>query len=235
MCCFCGGQTPATETDHQPAKILFPDKRRPKGLEFPACMFCNRQTAADEALLAFVCRFAGSHRPNAARDWHRLKDIVRSVNSAFPGLTARMHPQGLWAPERGVRQRVGALDLNQPEVHQGLCRIAAKLALATYYQTKSVPAAPACRINCQWTHSQNSNTFKPVQNIINSMSNQAALQMGKWTTQESFFFEISLRRRKSPFSSYLSSIGRANRRPARAPGSESWFSKMALHHGADAR
>ena len=187
MCCFCGGQTPATEADHQPAKILFPDKHRPKGMEFPACMVCNRQTAADEALLAFVCRFAGSHRPNAARDFHRLKDIVRSVNLAFPGLMARMHPQGLWAPERGVWQRVGAIDVNQPEVHQGLCRIAAKLALAIYYQTKSVPAAPACKINCQWNHSQNSDTFKSVQRIINSMSDQATLQMGQWTTQESFF------------------------------------------------
>jgi hypothetical protein len=81
-----------------------------------------------------------------------------------------MHPRGLWAPERAVWQRVGAIDVNQLEVHEGLCRIAAKLALAIYYQIKSVPASPACRINCQWTHSQKAETFKSVQNIINWMS-----------------------------------------------------------------
>src|SRR5436309_9558979 len=124
MCCFCGGQTSAATIDHQPARILFPDKLRPKGLEFPACTICNRQTSADEALLAFVCRFAGSHRANAARDFHRLRNIVGSVK------------------QRGVWVRVGAIDVNQPEVNQGLCRIAAKLALAIYYETRSTPALP---------------------------------------------------------------------------------------------
>jgi hypothetical protein len=119
MCCFCGGQTPASEIDHQPARIIFPDKHRPKGLEFPACADCNRQTSADEALLAFVCRFAGSHRTNAARDFNRLKDIVGSVNQSFPGLRQKMHGQRLWAMERGVWVRVGAIDVNQPEVNLG--------------------------------------------------------------------------------------------------------------------
>src|SRR5260221_10070451 len=130
LCCFCGGQEPASTIDHQPARIIFPDKLRPKGLEFPACADCNRKTSSDEALLAFVCRFAGSHRINAARDFHRLKDIVRSVNQSFPGLLHKMHGQRLWAMERGVWVRVGAVEVNQSEVNLGLCRIAAKLALA---------------------------------------------------------------------------------------------------------
>jgi hypothetical protein len=129
-CCFCGGKTPASTIDHQPARIVFPDKHRPKGLEFPACANCNRQTSADEALLAFVCRFAGSRRTNAARDFHRLRDIVGSVNRSFPGLRQKMHGQRLWARERGVWVRVGTIDVNQPQVRLGLCRIAAKLALA---------------------------------------------------------------------------------------------------------
>jgi hypothetical protein len=131
----------ALRPDHQPARIIFPDKHRPKGLEFPACADCNRQTSADEALLAFVCRFAGSHRTNAARDFNRLKDIVGSVNQSFPGLRQKMHGQRLWAMERDVWVRVGAIDVNQPEVNLGLCRIAAKLALAIYYESRSSPAS----------------------------------------------------------------------------------------------
>src|SRR5262249_30260431 len=175
LCCFCGGQTAASTIDHQPARIVFPDKRRPKGLEFPACTVCNRQTSAAETLLAFVCRFAGSHRTSAAGDFHRLKDIVGSVNRAFPGLRQKMRRQRLWAKERGVWVRVGAIDVGHPEVDLALCRIAAKLALAIYYETTSRPASPECVINTQWTHCQNANTFQQVQNIIGSIPSQVSL------------------------------------------------------------
>lgn len=189
ICCFCGGQTPASTIDHQPPRIVFPDKHRPKGLEFPACANCNRQTSADEALLALVCRFAGSRRADAARDFHRLKNIVGSVDQSFPGLHQKMHAQRLWANERGVWVRVGTIDVNQPEVHLGLCRVAAKLALAIYYEIRSSPASKNCRINTQWRHCQNADTFKRVQNIIQALPREAILQMGKWNTQDSFFLK----------------------------------------------
>jgi hypothetical protein len=189
ICCFCGGTMPASTIDHQPAKIVFPDKLRPKGLEFPACSDCNRQTSADEALLAFVCRFVGSRRSNAARDFNRLKDIVSYVEGAFPGLLQRMRGHRVWVKERGVLVRGGAIDVNQPEVNVGLCRIAAKLALAIYYETQSSPAAHNCLINTQWTHSQNAETFANVKNIIQAMPAQATLKQGKWNTEESFFLK----------------------------------------------
>jgi hypothetical protein len=187
LCCFCGGARPASTIDHQPARIVFPDKRRPKGLEFPACADCNRQTSPDEALLAFVCRFTGSQRSNAVIDFHRLKDIVGSVNRAFPGLFERMKGSRTWVHERGILVRKGAIDVNQPEVNLSLCRIAAKLALAIYYQTRSSPAVSKCWINTQWTHSQNKDNFDHVQNLIQLAPGRATLQMGKWNTDESFF------------------------------------------------
>lgn len=187
QCCFCGGTIPASTIDHQPAKIIFPDKHRPKGLEFPACTDCNRQTSPDEALLAFVCRFTGSRRPNAAQDFHRLKNVVRSINGSFPGLFQRMNGHRTWVKEGGVLVRGGAIDLNQGEVNLALCRIAAKLALAIYYQVRSSPAVRDCWINTQWTHSQKPDNFNHVQHLIGSMPAQATLQAGKWNTEKSFF------------------------------------------------
>ncbi len=189
LCCFCGGKMQASTIDHQPARIIFPNKLRPKGLEFPACADCNRQTSADEALLAFVCRFAGSRRTNAAHDFNRLKDIVGSVDSSFPGLHQRMLGHRVWTMERGVFVRGGAIDVNQPEVNLGLCRVAAKLALAIYYETQSIPASQDCWINTQWTHSQNAEAFKNVKNIIQAIPSQATLQIGKWNTEDSFFLK----------------------------------------------
>jgi hypothetical protein len=49
------------------------------------------------------------------RDFHRLKDIVGSVDQSFPGLPQKMHGQRLWANEGGVWARVGAINVNQPE------------------------------------------------------------------------------------------------------------------------
>jgi hypothetical protein len=190
LCCFCGGSEAATTVDHQPAKIVFPDKSRPKGLEFPACSTCNRQTSGDEALLALVSRFAGSHRPNAARDFHRLKDIINTVRQVFPGLLERMHARKVWANRGGLLMRQGAIDVNQPEVHQSMSRIAAKLALAIYYQAKGTPAATTCRIKTQWTHCQNPDTSQRVKNLIQIVPAQAILQMGKWKTDESFFLKF---------------------------------------------
>jgi hypothetical protein len=100
-----------------------------------------------------------------------------------------MHGQRLWVEERWVWVRVGAIDVGHPEVDLALCRIGAKLALAIYYEITSRPASAECVINTQWTHCQNANTFQHVQNIIGSIPSQAGLQMGKWSTQDSFFLK----------------------------------------------
>lgn len=180
---------PASTIDHQPAKIIFPDKHRPKGLEFPACTYCNQQTSGDEALLALLCRTAGSRRANASRDFHRLKDIVGSVESSFPGLHQKMNGHQVWIEEGGVLVRGGAFNVNHPEVNLALCRVAAKLALAIYYETRSSSAVTDCWINTQWTHSQNAEVFANVKNIIQAMPAQTTLQMGKWNTEDSFFLK----------------------------------------------
>jgi hypothetical protein len=187
ICCFCGGQT--STRDHQPAKIVFPDKRRPKGLEFPACSTCNRQTSADEALLAFVCRVSGSLRTNAPRDFDRFKDIIGSINRSFPGLLERMDGGRIWAKERGLWAPAGPSNVNHPEVHLGFCRIAAKLALAIYYEDQKRPAPDGCLISTQWTHCHNVNHVKHVKNMIDIIPATATLKQGAWKSDGTFFLK----------------------------------------------
>src|SRR3954447_5877308 len=90
FCCFCGGKAATEEIEHQPARIVFPEKHRPRGMEYPTCSRCNRQTALAEAVLAFICRFVGSFRENASKDLGRLKDVLKTVKQAYPGLLERM-------------------------------------------------------------------------------------------------------------------------------------------------
>src|SRR5262245_45838059 len=153
-CCFCGGSVPTTTRDHQPATICFPRKDRPKGLEFPACERCNSQTKYDEALLAFVCRLAGSLRSNSRPDYERISGLPGTIEQAFPGLLARMGVAATSITREGKSARIGAFDLNQPQIAMSFCKIAAKLALATYYKTSNRIAPERSRIHAMWEHSQ---------------------------------------------------------------------------------
>jgi len=189
ICCFCGWQTPATTIDHQPARIIFPNKLRPKGLEFPACSICNEQTAPDEALLALICRAAGSHRPNARQDFQRLKGLVGTIERRFPGLLKKMGVTKVWVKNRGVLVSMGAIDVNQHQIELSFCRIAAKLALAIYYETKSRAAPVGCLINTQWAHNQNVGAGQHVQNMIGLIPTAATLRAGRWRTDDTFFIK----------------------------------------------
>ncbi len=187
ICCFCGGQT--STRDHQPAKIVFPDKRRPKGLEFPACSTCNRQTSAPETLLAFVSRFAGSRRSNSTLDRDRLTNIVCSIDQSFPGLLHKMNIRRLWTKEAGLLVPGGAANVDQREIHHGLCLVAAKLALAIYYEDQKRPAPDGCLISTQWTHCHNVNHVKHVKNMIDIIPATATLKQGAWKSDGTFFLK----------------------------------------------
>jgi hypothetical protein len=187
ICCFCGGQ--ASTIDHQPAKIVFPDKYRPKGLEFPACSTCNRQTSAPETLLAFVSRFAGSRRSGSRRDRDRLTDIVGTIDQSFPGLLHKMNFRPLWTKDRGLLVPGGAAKVNQPAIHHGLCLVAAKLALAIYYEDQKRPAPDGCLISTQWTHCHNESHVKHVKNMVDVLPATATLKQGAWKTDDTFFLK----------------------------------------------
>ncbi len=188
FCCFCGGKDPTQSMDHQPARIFFPRKHRPKGLEFPACNTCNGQTAPDEALVALFARVAGSNRSNIdARDT-ALDAAVRAVRRSFPLLLSSI-TQTTWVIERGVLRRTIGLNGNHPQVDMGTCRVAAKLALAAYYEHHKTPASPHVKINTMWSHNQNRNTNLAIAKFLGSLPKDKFLKQGRaWNTEEIFFF-----------------------------------------------
>jgi hypothetical protein len=187
LCCFCGGSEPASTIDRQPGKILFPDQLRPLEMELPACASCSQQARADEALLALVCRFIGSPRRDPAPDSDLLRETFATVRQRFPGLLERMDQGQAWIQQRGQLIRQNAINVNQPEVRESMCRLAAKLALAIYYQSNGAPAGTTCRIKTLWSHCQNPDTFQQVTNLIRDLPRQANLKAGTWTRDEDFF------------------------------------------------
>lgn len=182
-CCFCGGTTAATTIEHQPAKIIFPNKHRPKGLEFPSCQPCNAQTSGDEALVALVARAGGSIRsPEAGLD-DRIDDVIQSVNSRWPSLlhellkTQRLHDQ---------EHQTSVIDVRHPQIAESLCRVAAKSALATYYCVTGEIADRTATIDTKWTMRQGGEKAA-VSELVELLPKSISLIQGRWDTTDTFF------------------------------------------------
>jgi len=232
LCCFCGGSEPASTIDSQPAKIVFPDDLRPEEREFPACASCTKQTSADEALLALICRLIGSPQRDLAPEFDRLRETFTTVRQRFPGLLERMGQGQIFIQRRGRLVREGRINVNQREVHESMCRIAAKLALAIYYESKGTPAPTTCRIKTLWTHCQNAATFQQVTNTIR-------VNAGKWQGNKNFFLTFLLEggmlASMSIFHEAVAFIALLQAAPSRLEGNEHWAFVMAPEAGSGIR
>ena len=178
---------PSETIDHQPAKIIFPDKIRPKGLEFPACKRCNGQTSVDECMLAFIARLTGSLR-GVGRD-SGLEKALKTINSAHPDLLLSMNGKRVGV---GAGRTMPAIDVNLPAINQGLCRLAAKLALATFYAETGMIAGPNTRINTMWAHNQRPDAAKDVHELLGRFPSSRQLKQGRWDTGDSFYVRFNI-------------------------------------------
>lgn len=185
FCCFCGGSTKTETIDHQPPKILFPDKKRPKGLEFPACKVCNEQSRYADSLVSLLARFTGGHRPGIVPD-KATALAAKSVVKAYPHLGARtIRQQWVWA--NGILQRRLTLDASDAEVTRAACLVAAKFGLAAYYAHHKRPCPITVKINTMWTHSQHRHAALAIEDLLRKAPRDLALKQGAWNTEASFF------------------------------------------------
>ena len=186
LCCFCGGKAAATTIEHLPARIIFPKKHRPKGLEFPACATCNAQTRGDDSVLAIVAQALGSMRPGVPLiDEATLAKAARGAQMNFPGF--RLSGRQELRSANGIVRKVGVFDVNHPTVHLCLCRLAAKFSLATFYDLTHEIADESYRINTMWTHCQHDEADE-IAEILMTFPNTASLKQGNWDTADTFFF-----------------------------------------------
>jgi hypothetical protein len=187
FCCLCGGKVPATTADHIPAKIIFPHRHRPKGLEFPTCSRCNHQGRYAEALLAFAARTTGSARPNAVRDDSRLRDIMSTIEAAHPGLLEQMNRGPTLVRRNGIIVPAGILNFNLAPVNEAFCMLAAKIALAMYYHVNGKQSSEHSIINTTWGHSFDREARSAVDQILLLFPQSIKLTQGSWKTDSTFF------------------------------------------------
>lgn len=87
-CAFCPG--PIESAEHFGAKILFPGRHRPVGLELPSCKSCNNGTGQSDQLMAFMIYSQILDPSNEEREHmdklvgaigNNHRDIVREITS----------------------------------------------------------------------------------------------------------------------------------------------------------
>ena len=98
FCCYCGGNERATTIDHVPAKILFPYKQRPAGLEVPACLPCNKATSKFDQMAGVFSRVSEKDPPMTDRT--EFRKLVANVHEDFPGWRAELEGDTSSAEDR---------------------------------------------------------------------------------------------------------------------------------------
>lgn len=186
LCCYCGGDTMATTIDHVPAKIMFWGKRRPQGLEMPACDCCNGGTKKLERAAAVFAhiRMADNRSPKQ-RTEHR--SIGHGVGVDFPGWQHEWqavpdHPDAARLPPGVTPVNVG------PLMRDAINIVGAKLAFALHYKHTSmiIPASGFVSVsfetNVTWPQRQIPDE------ILAALAPTGFLRQGEWTSEGHFAY-----------------------------------------------
>jgi len=145
-CIYCGGVVQADTVEHNPARIIFLGKQRPKGLEFPSCEACNRGTSHADLVAGLMSRVYPDAPTDAARD--ELKKILNAVANNIPGLllemeVSRNQEKILLRTVPGAPPGAALLRVNGPLVSRHMTMFGAKLGFALHYEAygSAVPIA----------------------------------------------------------------------------------------------
>lgn len=103
VCCFCGGNVPATQEDPIPARSLFLRREWPQGYVFPACGTCNRASSDDELAMAWLVRIAISDVNGEAEK--EMARALRQLNDRRPNWVSGMRELSRVETRRRLRER----------------------------------------------------------------------------------------------------------------------------------
>jgi hypothetical protein len=189
-CCFCGGQGINEEWDHQPGKLLFPDKQRPKGLEFPACKRCNVLSKGDEAVVAFLARLGGSTRASWSIDNAARKAVrgARNQNSRLIDQLVRSS-HDVTVQIGGLFRRAKQVEFERQDWERSVSLVGAKISLGLYFlHTKRI--VPCEGIVTVLTGSNRRENAGEFYRAVLSLPHAGGLNMGKSNADSSFFYRF---------------------------------------------
>jgi len=190
FCIYCGGTTRATTIDHIPPRALFELRRRPKGLEFPACEDCNSGSRTDDLIAAALSRAYPD--PRTLPETQENRKLFKAAARDCPGLLEELKPT--YRQSKIVRNQNyfptggGALNCRGPRLNEAIHRFAAKMGCALHFHLTGVPLSDNGAIAAWWlTNFQFLQGDLP-QELIDMMGPPQTLRQGRWNVGEQFSY-----------------------------------------------
>jgi hypothetical protein len=88
-CIYCGDSNRAGAIEHMPPIMMFNERQRPKGLEFPTCAECNHGTRLADLVASLMGRMYSDSKMDSARA--EITRLLKAVSNNVPGLLEEMH------------------------------------------------------------------------------------------------------------------------------------------------
>lgn len=190
-CCFCGGKHRATTRDHVPSRQMFALRRRPKGLEFPACSKCNNLTGSHEQVAALIARcYPDPPKREELREYGRL---FRAVKKQSPMLFAELLPS--WRQQYDFQKKFGQdasggiLNVSGPLVNRSMEMFGIKLTLALHYECTGRIVPPLGQVSVRFYTNWNRLNDTIPSHLLALEGNPKSLRQGNWSVKDQFEFQ----------------------------------------------
>lgn len=176
-CIYCGGQALAVSRDHCPPIGIFDGRRRPQGLEFPACYACHQGTRQMDQIASVLSRMY----PEPTTDEQRAEqvEVIRGFIANHRALAQRIYgqPDELVSFDGKPAHVMHVGDVT--ELHRAMNGFAARLGLALYYQERGLIAPPRAPIVCRWYSNYELASGEGPAELVRQMGNARTLSMGQ--------------------------------------------------------
>ena len=195
-CCYCGGSTAATTVDHVPSIQMFSLRRRPQGLEVPACNSCNHATRSHEQVAALLGRIYPDGATQSERE--EMQRIMRAVRNNNPGLLEEMMPSP--RQERRFAQSgsslpidaAGVLNCSGPLLNRSIQAFGAKLGLALHYANTGLVIPAAGGVAVRWYSNYDDLTGGIPRDLFQILGRRETLKQGRWNASEQFSYAYAI-------------------------------------------
>lgn len=189
FCIYCGGTNAAETIDHMPPRTIFSGRRRPKGLEFPACRLCNDGARLSEQVAGLLSRMYPDPVDEAGKV--EVKKILYEAENNLPGLLLELFPGSRQSfafrrPGTGQQEVGNVLRVNGPLVTSAMNTFSAKLGLALHFNQTSKIIPPSGATAVRWFSNIDAIQGGIPDDILRLVGPPRTLEQGKFHTGEQF-------------------------------------------------
>ena len=195
FCCFCGGLNRATTVDHVPSRQMFSLRRRPKGLEVPACKSCNQAIKRHEQVAAMLGRIFPDGATVEERE--EMKKIMSAVARYSPGVLEEMKPSRSQQERGGIKLErlpgaAGVLNCSGPLLNESIQKFGGKLGLALHYETTNRIVPIDGGVAVRWYSNYDAVTDGLPKELFRYLGPERTLQQGSWNVHDQFGYAYAV-------------------------------------------